>query len=360
MSEKDKIWPNISPRLRHLGVQSWLILGIISVIGVVAALLNAISGLVTPFVVAVVLAMLFHPVVDRLERWRVPRIAGSLLVVALIITVLVSAVWIMTEGIMSQSETMGLQVKKGLKAAADVLERFNLSGDMIKDLSDTVLNEVPKIASGAATFFRSGLSGGITFLIGSFAAVLLLFYLLDDWHGIIDWQAGNMGMPDELGRTLLADATGAVREYFIALTLSSIVVSVTIGTTLAVLGLPLALTVGLVTMVTSYVPYIGAIFAGAFAFLVALGSGDINKALIVLLVVLVVQNVVQTVIQNKLASERLKLHPIVTFSTVIGGGILFGVLGATLANPVAAMIWTFHKRILAYEEEQEDSKLMSK
>ncbi len=356
MAQPKSQWEAVSPRLRRLGLQSWLLLGIFAFIAAIAAMLNAISGLVIPFVIAMVLAMLFHPVVDKLHHWRIPRVLGSLVVLVLLIAVLVAAVWIMTEGILTQYDTMGQQVKKGLRAVAELVERFNLSGDMVKDLSDRVLSEVPKIASGAANFFKSGLSGGITFLIGSFAAILLLFYLLHDWHGIIKWLGGNMGLPNELGSTLLADTTGAVREYFIALTLSSIVVSVTIGSTLAILGIPLALTVGLVTMVTSYVPYIGAIFAGAFAFLVALGSGDINKALIVLAVVLVVQNVVQTVIQNQLASDRLKLHPIVTFSSVIGGGIVFGVLGATLANPVAAMIGTFHKRILAYEKEIEEKE----
>lgn len=346
MGEPASSWESVSPWLRRVGLQSWLWLGIAACVGAVAALLNAISGLVVPFVVALVLAMLFSPIVDRLERVRIPRILGSLILVTVLIAVLVSCLWIMAVGILNQSEAMGSQVNQGIRALSEAAARFNISRSMVEEYAERALSGLPRAAAGAASVFTSGLSGGFAFFIGSFAAVLLLYYLLLDWHRLSRWLSAHLGLPRDLGSTLVDDTTGAVREYFLALTVSSVIVSVTIGSTVALLGLPLALTIGLVTMVTSYIPYLGAIFSGAFAFLVALGSGGLEKALVVLAVVLIVQNVVQTVIQNKLASERLKLHPIVTFTTVIGGGILFGVLGATLANPVAAMVGTFRKRLM--------------
>jgi len=352
--QKSTVWDSIPRRLRALGIKCWLWLGIASCIAIVAALLNSISGLVIPFVIALVVAMLFHPVVDALERWRIPRVVGSLAVLFLMLAVLVSCFWVSAVGIFNQYGEIASQAKLGVAALSRAADQMNLSGELVDSLSHQIMSGLPRVASGAASVFTSGLSGGFAFFIGSFAAVLLLFYLLADWHNIMSWVSAHMGLPDSLGKTLLHDATAAVREYFIALTLSSIVVSVTIGTTIGMLGLPLALTVGLFTMVTSYIPYIGAILAGVFAFLVALGSGDLSKAFIVLVVILVVQNVVQTVIQNKLASDRLKLHPIVTFTTVIGGGILFGVLGATLANPVAAVIAIFHRRYTEYERDNGD------
>jgi len=344
----ERIWESISPTLRTWGLRCWLYLGIAACIAIVAALLGAVSDLVVPFLVALVIAMLFHPVVGWLEGLGIKRLIGSLAVVILLLAVLVACLWVMAAGILSQSSEMVVQVKSGITALGDELERLNVPDELIQDIGSQALNGLPGVASGAASVFTSGLSGTFTFFIASFASVFILFYLMYDWPGVTHWLAGSMGVPRDLGKQLIGDATGAMREYFYALTVSSIVVSVTIGGTMYLLGLPLALTIGLVTMITSYIPYLGAIFAGSFAVLVAMGSGGLQQALVVGLVVLLVQNIIQTIIQNTLASDRLKLHPIVTFTTVIGGGILFGLLGAMLANPIAAMVGVFRRRFLEF------------
>ena len=104
------------------------------------------------------------------------------------------------------------------------------------------------------------------------------------------------------------------------------------------LGLPLALPIAVVTFATSYIPYIGAIFAGAFAFLVALGSGGIQSAFIVLAVIIIMQSVIQTIMLNKISSEQLNVHPIVNLAATIIGGTVLGLVGATLASPITAVV----------------------
>ncbi len=104
--------------------------------------------------------------------------------------------------------------------------------------------------------------------------------------------------------------------------------AVLIGATMLVLGLPLAFTVALVTFATSYIPYLGAIFSATFACLVAIGSGSLTQAFVLLVVILVVQNVVQTVMSTKLTSDRLSLHPIASLVSTIVGASLGGLFGA--------------------------------
>ena len=76
----------------------------------------------------------------------------------------------------------------------------------------------------------------------------------------------------------------------------------------------------------------GAIISGAFAVLIALGSGGFGDAVIVLAVILVAQNVVQTIVQTKLTEGRLEMHPIVIFGSTIAGGALFGLLAHAVAG----------------------------
>lgn len=340
------------PWLRRAGVRSWLFLGVIALGLLIYAFLSAISGVVIPLIFATVISMLFFPVVDWLATRSVPRALGSTLVILALIAVATVVIWLMGVGIVEQYSTIMTQITAGIGALEEWLQTLNLPEEILDQILGNALSAAPGAASGVASFFTSSFSGAIAFAMGLFLGLFLLFYLLFDWHNISDWMKGNLGVPADLGQVLVADATLTIRLYYYALTLSSVVVSVTIGLTMFLLGLPLALTVALVTMITSYIPYLGAIVSGIFAFLVALGSGGLADALIVLGVVLLVQNIIQTLIQNKLASDQLKLHPLVTFLSTIIGGALFGLIGATLGTPVTAMLLTARRQMREYYEAQ--------
>ncbi len=339
----------VSPGLLVAGVRAWLYLGIAACTIAALVVLSAIAGLVVPLVIATVIAMLFYPVVDWLAARRVPRQIGAIGVMLALFAVLVGALWLMVDGIVSQSDQIVRLVYSGIAAAEQRVSHLNLPVGVVNGMLTNALNAIPQIAAGAGAFFSSSFSGVIALFVGLFLSAFLLYYLLTDWHGIIGWLARHIGLEPEVGERVITNTTQAVRRYFYALTLSSIVVSVTIGGTMALLGLPLAFTIGLVTMITSYVPYLGAIVSGVFAFLVALGAGGVGAAITVLAVVLLMQNIIQTIIQNRLASEQLQLHPLVTFIATILGGMVAGVIGAMLATPATAVV------IRAREDLREDS-----
>lgn len=331
-------WELVSPGLLSAGVRAWLYLGIAACVIAVFTLLSALAGLVVPLVIAVVIAMLFYPVVDWLEARRVPRLLGALGVMLTLLTVLVGALWMTVYGIVTQSDQITKLVNSGITAIDQWSSALNLPVGVFDWVITNALNALPQVASGIGSFFSSSFSGAITLSIGLFLSAFLLYYLLTDWHGIIGWLARNIGLEPDMGERVISNTTQAVRRYFYALTLSSIVVSITIASTMALLGLPLAFTIGLVTMVTSYVPYLGAVVSGVFACLVALGSGGVGTAVTVLIIVLLMQNIIQTIIQNRLASDQLKLHPLVTFIVTILGGTVIGVIGAMLATPATAAV----------------------
>ena len=168
-----------------------------------------------------------------------------------------------------------------------------------------------------------------------------------------------MGLPKALGSGLLDDATDSIRSYFSGLAISSIPVSITIGLAMLVLDIPLAFTVALVTFVTSFIPYLGAIVSGAFAVLVALGAGGLQDALIMLVVVLITQNVIQTLLLTKVTSDKLSLHPIVNLGSTIVGATLAGLVGATLSAPIVATLIAVRKRLVTYREQDSTEDLSS-
>ena len=102
--------------------------------------------------------------------------------------------------------------------------------------------------------------------------------------------------------------------------------------------MPFALPIAVLTFFGGFVPIVGAFVAGAIATLVALVSGGIWTALGVLGIVLVVQQLEGNVLQPILVGRTMKIHAAVVIGAVALGGTLFGIIGAFLAVPSAAVV----------------------
>jgi predicted PurR-regulated permease PerM len=99
---------------------------------------------------------------------------------------------------------------------------------------------------------------------------------------------------------------------------------------------PLAGTIGIVTFVTAYVPFIGAFVAGTFAVVIALGAKGTTTAIIMLVVVLLANGLLQNLVQPFAMGSALDLNPLVVLVVSIGSGCLFGTIGLILAAPLVS------------------------
>ena len=330
----------IEPRswVHRLGSLCWMLIGIVAFGSIVLGVAASMSGLLVPLVVAVVIGTLAVPIVDRLERVGLPRWAGALIMMASLAAVVVVSVLVATRGVLDQSAEISRVVSRGLDRLNDWLQRRELDLGSTDDQMDQFADLEGFAVAGIASYVGSIFSGVVAVGFAMFLSAFMLFYILVDWTSLRDWVGGHLGVPTDVGSGILDDTIGVLRLGFTALTTSSLLTAVLIGATMVVLDLPLALTIALITFVTSYIPYLGAIFSGAFGFLVALGSGGLRDALILLAVILVVQNLVQTVVGNRLTSTTLAIHPLGGLISTIVGAAAFGFLGGMLAAPFLA-VW---------------------
>jgi len=334
--------------LQRWGRSSWLLLGIMGVAAISYAALAALSGIVVPLVIATVLGMLGVPLVDALERRRVPRGLGATLVLVGLIVIAIGSVAIAINGVIDQGDELRTQLTTAFDTIDSWLEELDVDAGVAEERVEQAKDFGVDVVPGVASWFTSAFSGVVAFVTGTLMGMFLLYFILADWERLKSWIGGHLGVPSKLGAEIVDDATSVIRLGFSALTISSIVTAVIIGLTMVILGVPLAFTVALVTFITSYVPYLGAIFSGAFAFLITLGATGLTEAIIMLVVILVVQNVVQTVMTTKLTSDRLSIHPIASLIATIVGAALAGLLGATLSAPVLSMTIRISRRIRAY------------
>jgi predicted PurR-regulated permease PerM len=109
-----------------------------------------------------------------------------------------------------------------------------------------------------------------------------------------------------------------------------------VGLAALLLGVPLAGTIAIVTFVCAYIPYIGALVAGAFAVVLALGTEGTTTAAIMLVVVILANGALQQILQPIAYGATLGIHPLVVLIVTIGAGSLFGMIGLVLAAPLTS------------------------
>ena len=319
------------PWFRTLGVGSWLALGIACVLALALFLVALVAEVAIPLAIAGVLAAILVPLVDGLERWRVPRWLGATLVLILGLSLIVATVALIVSAIFSQSDEIWSQLEASLEQVGDS-DTAPLAG-----ASDELIG----VAHEVVRLLTSGLLGSLfssasSFVVGTVLAIFMLLFLLKDWSQITTWAVGHIGLPTEVGHSILDGTVSAFRGYATGLTIIGAANAAVVAIGALVLGVPLAGTIALVSFITSYVPYLGAFVAGAFAVLIAYGSGGLGVAIAMLAIVLLANNTIQNLIEPFAFGSRLHLHPLAVLLTVTTATMLFGVMGAILAAPLTS------------------------
>ena len=370
------------------GVPRWLVTGgLNSLLGILLAMgilgifyLYQVTALITiPLIVAAVIAVVAHPLVKFGDRIRLPRIISSVLVVILVAGLAWAAVHITVAGVVDRGPDIAYRLTTGVNELADYTKDalINLGVDEavidenIQQITDGITNPASLLGlngdgqnNGAADptynidtrnlggVLTQGFAGigrilsGVTGAIFSlFIGIVFLFYFLNDYERIRGWLANNMFRDKKLGEGVIHDATTSLGGYFRAMTLTGFIVAVAVGVCLWILGVPLVMPIVIVTFLTGYIPFLGAIIASAFAILIALADGGIAYALIVLLVMVIANNVLQTLVANKLLGDNLNLHPLAVMLVTLFGAVAAGILGGTMAAPFLATAIAIRKRI---------------
>jgi predicted PurR-regulated permease PerM len=324
--------------LRTLGVSSWYVIGIAAVVGLVLVLLALVTEVAIPLAIAAVLAAILVPLTDRLQQWRLPRWLAATLVVTLALSIVVATVALIIRGIATESDDIWKRLEHSLR-------------QVNADVGGTKAGAAPLVdgAHSVVHVLTSGVLGSVVssagaLIISSVLAIFMLLFLLKDWVQITGWTAEHLGVPAPVGHKILDGTVSSFRGYASGLTLIGAANAAVVGVGAWILGLPLVGTIALVTFVTSYVPYLGAFVAGAFAVLIGYGSGGLGVALAMLAIVLLANNTIQNMIEPFAFGSRLHLHPFAVLITVTSATVLFGVVGAVLAAPLtSASVNAYHQ-----------------
>jgi predicted PurR-regulated permease PerM len=239
-------------------------------------------------------------------------------------------------GIFGQHDQIAANAGDAVDKAQSWLQSLGVDKSGASQANAEVSKTVPEMISTLVHGIISGISGIASAVFGLSLAALSLFFLLKDGPSMREWVERHVGVPQNVAHTIVGGVIRSLRGYFRGVTLVAAFNGVVVFIGALILGVPLAGTIGIVTFVTAYVPFIGAFVAGAFAVILALGAKGTTTALIMLVIVILANGLLQNIVQPFAMGAALSLNPLVVLVVTIGAGSLFGTVGLILAAPLVS------------------------
>jgi predicted PurR-regulated permease PerM len=333
----------------------WLAAGV-ALASLVLALLvaQAFSALLLIFL-AITLAETIRPLVARLERLRVPRPLGAILIYLVLAALIVGIGWLLLTPLVAQINEFIRDFPHYLAQAqqwAEEAQQALAANDPLSAALDAVAAQVTtSLQSALPDLLRfpltllSGAFGGLLSVV--IVVTMSIFWLM---------SAGKLRefvlslAPEalrETGEVVFTECGQTLGGWVRGTLVAMLLIGLLTGLGLALLGVPEALVLGIVAGLFEVIPYLGPWISGAIAALVALVAVDPLKALQVVALFIVVYQVESTLVRPLVMSWAVKVDPLLVLIAVVVGAEALGLVGAVIALPVAGMLQIITQRLIA-------------
>jgi len=332
--------PSAPPPLKE-GVVSVqvVLLGIIT-ISISGFILLELKSVLLPFVIAVLLSIIFSPIVITLKKRNIPT-ALSLIIVLLTFALVLFLVALL---IYSSTESFVNEIPKYEQRLAGIIDSINQSVNRIATDLDVDLQQI----HWSQAFQLSSLASALTSGVGSFLNFLTNLFLVLLFMLFILAGSGDLGnkirqaFPDRRAAQLagmIANIETRVRQYLFTKTVVSAATAFASFLVLWITGVDFPLVWAFLTFLLHFIPNIGSFIAillpCTLAFLQFDSAGPI---LITLILLSIVHMTMGNVLEPKLMAFQLDLSPLMVLVSLIFWGWLWGAWGMILAVPIMATI----------------------
>lgn len=324
--------------LRNAGISAWLLVGIAILLLSLVWLASLTEVIVVPVIVASIVGAVGSPLVTRMKRHGLPRGIGAVVVMLLLVIIGAACAVMVVNGVVQQVP----EISQDLNQATDDIGNFLTDKGVDEQQVEKAKEGAKEGATASIGTLLNGLASGIAGISSAFfflAMVLLSsFFMLKDGPTIRTWAERTTDLPPPIAKLVFDRMIASLRGYFAGVTIVAAFSAVIVMIGALIIGVPLVATIGVVTFVAGYVPYLGAWTAGIFTVLLAYGSGGAEAAMGMAVVQLLANGILQQMVQPFAMGSTLGIHPLAVLVVTIAGGALFGSIGLIIAAPLVAAI----------------------
>jgi predicted PurR-regulated permease PerM len=318
-----------------------------------------LGPVLTPFVVASVLAYALTPLVNKLDslgRGRMPRVLAVIVVelgfVLISLGVILMIVPIMAKELPLMREQVPLLADRLNTGLTPWLAQFGiyvaLDVASIKAVVLKYLNANYEDALGPVlSSLKLGGSVALAVIGNCVLIPVALFYLLVDWDRFVArlLELVPLSMRASFD-SFTNDADSVLGQYLRGQMLVMLIMAAFYSVGLALFGLDLALPIGIFTGLAMFIPYLGFGIGLLLAILAGLLQFVSIKALVMVAVVYGIGQLVEGfILTPRLVGERIGLHPLAVIFALLAFGQVFGFVGVLVALPASAVLLVGIRRI---------------
>ncbi len=318
------------------------------------AILVLLGPVLTPFMIAAILAYAMNPGVDwlascRIGKIKMPRALAVVVMMLLLVVILLVLILIVAPILQKQIPLLQERipnflvhmqqilaphlVKMGIDIQLDSASLRQMVTEYLSTSGDQIWNAL--LASA-----RIGGTAVLAWLATLFLVPVVLFYLLLDWHGLLA-RAANVIPRRWLTKTLAisSEADELLAQYLRGQLLVMLILAVYYSAALAFADFDVALPVGILTGLLVFIPYVGFGLGLTLALIAGFLQFEGFYGLIAVAIIYGVGQVIEsTVLTPYLVGERIGLHPLAVIFALLAFGQLFGFAGVLLALPAFAVL----------------------
>ncbi|QNK86801.1 AI-2E family transporter [Sporosarcina sp. resist] len=331
---------------------SLLVLLNLLVFSKITYLFNPIKGFFSviglPILMAGILFYLVNPLIDWMEKKKIPRIAGIaivfMIIIGLVVWGIIILIPIIREQTMSLIENWPNYWDKVI-AQFDNLLRSNIFSQLQVQLTDVNQSIIKSISEQANSVVNSTFSG-IGSVLGTMTNIvialitmpIILFFLLKDGRNLPYYTMKLIPTRMRLSTyNLLKEINTQISQYIRGQLLVAFFVALMFWIGFAIIGLEYAVLLAILAGVLNLVPYLGSFLAIIPILIIALVSSP-GMLVKVIIVFAIEQTLEGRLIQPLILGSNLKIHPVTIIVVLLTAGKLFGIPGVILGIPAYAVM----------------------
>ena len=334
----------------------------LTIIVIAGALLVKFQFIISPLLIAFVLAYLFHPIASFYHRklhfsWN----ASVAVIYIFILLLLLGLLTLGGVGLVQQVQSLVTIVQDGITTLPDIVKQF--SGQLyqfgpfkidfrsidLDSVSRQLLGMVQPLLSRTGSLLSTVAGSAASFLGWTLFVVLVSYFVLAESGGLRNriitvqfpgYTEDLERLSRELGRIWNAFLRGQVIIFFLAVLVYSILLSL--------LGVRYALSIAFLAGLARFVPYVGPsvnylvlVIVAYFQPFKLFGLSPLYYSLLVIICALLVDQVFDNIVSPRIISSALKVHPAAVLVAAIIAANLFGLLGVVIAAPMLATVALF-------------------
>lgn len=309
-----------------------------------------LSNILLPFILGMAVAYFLDPVADKLEDLGLNRSLATTIIIGLfvlfVVLLTILLVPVLIEQLMGFLNRLPGYIAKLHAFLMPIVERFVDVNDLQQndEIKKSLALYAAEAVKGLGTLSKNVIGGGlvlvniITLLV---ITPVVAFYLLRDWDHIVEKVDSWLPVKNAHEIRRLAKEIDDVLAGFVrGQATVCLILSLYYGIALMASGLEFGLTIGIITGMISFIPFVGAIIGAIASIGVALVQfwPDFIMIGIVGVIFVVGQVLEGYVLTPNLVGERVGLHPVWVMFGLLAGGSLFGFVGVLIAVPMAAVV----------------------